>query len=192
MADQLDDWKDYLRLKIIDRGKDFAFLRDIVSSPITYLGEEAGMRDSGYFSRRGSKANTSWAETPDKEGEEYFSRRTSFKFSAGGEKYVTKGLEYGEEGDDDEDDGYSSRRGSRFKPSVAATPALKEAADEADYRNKGEDQEDPGYFSRQNSIVSGNMEWFLERGSPTDSDVFFSPMAEGTPCSTGGEPTPAP
>ena len=49
------------------------------------------MRDGEYFSRRGSKANTKGAETPDKEGEECFSRRTSFKFSARGEKYITKG-----------------------------------------------------------------------------------------------------
>ena len=33
MADQLDDWKEYLRLKIIDRGNDFAVLRDC-QSPI--------------------------------------------------------------------------------------------------------------------------------------------------------------
>ena len=33
MADQLNDWKDYLRLKIFDRGNDFALLRDC-QSPI--------------------------------------------------------------------------------------------------------------------------------------------------------------
>ena len=138
------------------------------------------MRDSGYFSRMGSKTNTTWTEMPDKEGEEYFSRRTSFKSGAGGEKYVTKGLEYGEDGNDDKDDGYFSRRGSR-----------KEVAEEADNGNKGEDQEDPGYFSRQNSTVSGIMESLqvLGRGSPTDSDVQFTLVAEGTPCSTDGEPT---
>ena len=32
MADQLDDWKEYLHLKNIDRGKDFALLREIVST----------------------------------------------------------------------------------------------------------------------------------------------------------------
>ena len=191
MADQLDDWKDYLRLKMIDRGKDFALLREIVTSPLTNLGEEGGMRDIGYFSRRGSKANTKWAETLDKEGEEDFSRRTSFKFSASDEKYVTKALEYEEKGDEDEDDGYFSRRGSRIKPSVAATPAIQEVADEADNGNKGEDEEDPGYFSRQNSTVSGNIESLpvLERGSRSDSYIQPFPMAEGAPCSTDGEPT---
>ena len=191
MADQLDDWKDYLRLKIIDRGKDFAFLREIVSSPITGLGEEAGMRDGGYFSRRGSKAYTKGAETPDKEGEEGFSRRTSFRFSARGEKYITQGWEYEEGDDEDGDDGYFSRRGSSIKPSVAATPAIKEEADEADNGNKGEDEEDPGYFSRQNSTVSGIIESLsvLERGSSSDPDVLFTPVAEEALCSTDGEPT---
>ena len=191
MADQLDDWKDYLRLKMIDRGKDFVFLREIVSSPLTGLGEEAGMRDSGYFSRRESKANTKWVETADKEGEEDFSRRTSFKFSGGREKHVTKGLEYEEEGDGDEDDGYFSRRGSRFKSIVAATPAVKEVADEADDGDKGEDEEDPGYFSRQDSTVSANMESLpiLERGSPSNSDVQPSPVAEGTPGTPDVEPS---
>ena len=56
MADQLDDWKDYLHLKNMDRGKDFAFLREVVSSPLIGLGKEAETtNDSGYFSRRGSK-----------------------------------------------------------------------------------------------------------------------------------------
>ncbi len=191
MADQLDDWKDYLRLKIIDRGKDFAFLREIVSSPLTGLSEEAGMRNSGYFSRRGSKTNTKWVGTPDKEGEEDFSRRTSFRLSARGEKYVTKGLEYEEEGDEDEDDGYFSRRGSKLKPSVTTRPALQEVADEADNGNKGECEEDPGYFSRQNSTVSDNIESLpvLKRGSPSNSDIQPSPVAQPTPCTTDGEPT---
>lgn len=61
-SDQLDDWKDYQRLKIVDRGDDFAMLREILSR-----GEEMGdgeglndgrhgSEDSGYFSRRSSKA----------------------------------------------------------------------------------------------------------------------------------------
>ena len=193
MADQLDDWKDYLRLKMIDRGNDFALLREIVSSPLTGAGGEGGMRDSGYFSRRDSKAHTKWAETPNKEGEEDFSRRTSFKFSARDEKYITKALKYEEEGDEDEDDGYFRRKGSRFKPSVAATPAIQEVADEADNGNKGQDEEDPGYFSRQNSTVSGNIGSFpvLEKGSLSDPDVQPSPVAEGKANTTDGEPISA-
>lgn len=100
MADQLDDWKDYLRLKIIDRGKDFAFLREIVSSPITELGEAAGSaKDGGYFSRRGSKStNTDGGEMQDKQAE-------------------------------DEDDRYYSRRGSKFRLSETATPTVIEEAE---------------------------------------------------------------
>ena len=109
MADQLDDWKDYLRLKIMDRGKDFAFLREIVSSPITELGESAGVRDGGYFSRRGSsKINTEGTETREKR------------------------VEHEEE---DDDDGYFSRRGSRFKLSETATPIVKE---EVEAENEGD------------------------------------------------------
>ncbi|CAD6574376.1 MAG: hypothetical protein ASARMPREDX12_006570 [Alectoria sarmentosa] len=65
-SDQLDDWKDYQRLKLVDRGDDFAVLREILAQP-QGAGEELddgdgmnngrhGSEDSGYFSRRGSKA----------------------------------------------------------------------------------------------------------------------------------------
>lgn len=192
MADQLDDWKEYLRLKIIDRGNDFAVLREIVSSPLTGLGEEAGMKDTGYFSGRGSKANTKWAETPDEKGEEDISRRTSIKFIGGRDKYDMKGLEYEQEGDEDGDDGYFSRRGSKVKSSVAATPALQEVAEGAERGKKGDDEEDPGYFSRQNSAVSGDIESLpaLERVGPSNSVVQLSPVAEGTPCTIDDETTP--
>lgn len=63
-SDQLDDWKDYQRLKLIDRGDDFAILREMLAQPGE--GEETsegrgmndvrhGSEDSGYFSRRSSK-----------------------------------------------------------------------------------------------------------------------------------------
>lgn len=61
-SDQLDDWKDYQRLKLIDRGDDFAMLREILAQP-QGVGEgdaindgRHGSEDSGYFSRRSSKA----------------------------------------------------------------------------------------------------------------------------------------
>ena len=126
MADQLDDWKDYLRLKIMDRGKDFAFLREIVSSPLTAdpsdevaaAAAAGGVRNNidnngGYFSRRGSKTimNT--------------------------------------DGGEDGDDGYYSRRGSRFKLSETATPTVKE--EEGEEATEAENEGDPGYFSRQGS-----------------------------------------
>ena len=192
MADQLDDWKEYLRLKIIDRGNDFAVLREIVSSPLTGLGEEAGMKDTGYFSGRGSKANTKWAETPDEKGEEDISRRTSIKFIGGRDKYDMKGLEYEQERDEDGDDGYFSRRGSKVKSSLAATPALQEVAEGAERGKKGDDEEDPGYFSRQNSAVSGDIESLpvLERVGPSNSVVQLSPVAEGTPYTIDDETTP--
>ena len=192
MADQLDDWKEYLRLKIIDRGNDFAVLREIVSSPITGLSEEASMRNTGYFSGRGSKANTQLTETPDEKGEEDISRRTSIKFIGGRDKYEMKGLEYEQEGDEDGDDGYFSRRGSKVKSSVAATPALQEGAEGAERGKKGDDEEDPGYFSRQNSAVSGDVESLpvLERVGPSNSVVQLSPVAEGTPFAIDDEITP--
>ena len=114
MADQLDDWKEYLRLKIMDRGKDFAFLREIVSSPITDLGEAAGVRDGGYFSRRGSNTNTDGAETPTKQGVDeddgYFSRRGSrFKLS---ETATPTVKEEDVEAEKEGDPGYFSRQGS--------------------------------------------------------------------------------
>ena len=192
MADQLDDWKDYLRLKIVDRGNDFALLREIVSSPITDLGEEAGTRDTGYFSRMGSKATTQWTKTPDEKGEEEISRRTSIKFIGGRDKYDMKGLEYEQEDDEDVDDGYFSRRSSKVKSSVAATPALQEVTEGAESGNKGDDEEDPGYFSRQNSAVSGDIESLpvLERAGPSSSVVQLSPVAEGPPCTIDDEITP--
>ena len=70
-SDQLDDWKDYQRLKLIDRGEDFAMLHEILAQPAEVganvgLGEgysirdeRQGSEDSGYFSRRGSKTTTS-------------------------------------------------------------------------------------------------------------------------------------
>ena len=111
MADQLDDWKDYLRLKIIDRGKDFAFLREIVSTPITELREAAGgARDGGYFSRRGSMStNTDGAEARDVRAED--------------------------DDDDDDDRYFRSRRGSRFKLSETATPTVIE---EPEAENEGD------------------------------------------------------
>lgn len=181
MADQFDDWREYLRLKSIDRGKDFTFLREIVSSPLTGLGEEAGTKDNGYFSRRGSQADTKCVETANKEGEKDNSRRASFKFTGGRDKYDMRGLEYKEEDDDvDEDAGYSSRRGSRGtrKSSVAATPTLKAVAEEEE-----EEEEDPGYFSRQNSTVSANIDSLpvLERVGPSDAVVKPTKDDELTP-----------
>ena len=117
MADQLDDWKDYLRLKNMDRGKDFAFLREIVSSPITDTGEAAGVKDGGYFSRRGSKTNTDGASTPNKQGDSeddgYFSRRGSrFKLS----ETATPTIKEVEEAEIEGDPGYFSRQGSILTP----------------------------------------------------------------------------
>lgn len=110
MADQLDDWKDYLRLKIMDRGKDFAFLREIVSSPITDLGEAAGVRDGGYFSRRGSKTNTDGDED-----DGYYSRRGSkFKLSETATPTVPEVDEVENEGDP----GYFSRQNSTVEGNI--------------------------------------------------------------------------
>ena len=60
-SDQLDDWKDYQRLKLIDGGDDFAMLREILASEATGDIESRddrrhGSEDSGYFSRNGSTA----------------------------------------------------------------------------------------------------------------------------------------
>ena len=60
-SDQLDDWKDYQRLKLIDGGDDFAMLREILASEATGDIESRddgrhGSEDSGYFSRQGSTA----------------------------------------------------------------------------------------------------------------------------------------
>ena len=60
MSDQLDDWRDYQRLKHVDRGEDFALLREIIREPTVKMVEELGGEamerdDSGYFSRRESK-----------------------------------------------------------------------------------------------------------------------------------------
>ena len=60
-SDQLDDWKDYQRLKLIDGGDDFAMLREILASEATGDTESRddgrhGSEDSGYFSRKSSKA----------------------------------------------------------------------------------------------------------------------------------------
>ena len=205
MADQLDDWKDYLHLKNIDRGKDFALLREIVSSPLIGLGKEAGTNDSGYFSRRGSKENTK----SDKEGEEeHPSRRSSFKFSGGRDQYNMKDLVYEEEGGSDEDAGYSSsrrgsgqddiysfnrrgsggddsysssRRPSTRKSSLAATPSLQSIAEEAEHEHKAEEEEDPGYFSRQNSAVSADIESLdiSEKVGTADSVVVKPSPVEG-------------
>lgn len=67
-SDQLDDWRDYQRLKLIDRGDDFAMLHEILAQPVgtpDEVGEaydrkdgRQGSEDSGYFSRRGSKATS--------------------------------------------------------------------------------------------------------------------------------------
>lgn len=51
------------------------------------------------------------------------------------------------QGEDEDDDGYFSRRGSRFKLSKTATPTVKEEKVE-----EAENEEDPGYFSRQGSV----------------------------------------
>ena len=75
-SDQLDDWKDYQRLKIVDRGEDFAMLREIIGSQraekegeemrpgnkrdlLMEIDEEEAeaRRDDGYFSRRSSKVS---------------------------------------------------------------------------------------------------------------------------------------
>ncbi len=67
MSDQLDDWRDYQRLKNVDRGEDFAVLREILRGPhagskteILYDDEDGEdiKRDSGYFSRRSSKMSS--------------------------------------------------------------------------------------------------------------------------------------
>lgn len=70
-SDQLDDWRDYQRLKLIDRGDDFAMLHEMLAQPVETPDEvggggaynlkdgRQGSEDSGYFSRRGSKATTS-------------------------------------------------------------------------------------------------------------------------------------
>ena len=60
-SDQLDDWKDYQRFKLIDGGDDFAMLREILASEVTGDMESRddgrhGSEDSGYFSRKSSKA----------------------------------------------------------------------------------------------------------------------------------------
>lgn len=67
MSDQLDDWRDYQRLKNVDRGEDFAILREILRGPhaasnTEILDDDEGgedmKRDSGYFSRRSSKMSS--------------------------------------------------------------------------------------------------------------------------------------
>ena len=64
-SDQLDDWRDYQRLKLIDRGDDFAMLREMLAQPQDDEGGSDaysikdgrhGSEDSGYYSRRASKA----------------------------------------------------------------------------------------------------------------------------------------
>ena len=65
-SDQLDDWKDYQRLKLIDDGDDFAMLHEILAQGemveeemgdgYSMKNRRHGSEDSGYFSRRGSKA----------------------------------------------------------------------------------------------------------------------------------------
>lgn len=73
MSDQLDDWRDYQRLKTIDRGEDFAVLRDILKGPNDLStgedigGEDMERGDSGYFSRRSSKISTRANSIPDVE-----------------------------------------------------------------------------------------------------------------------------
>ena len=67
-SDQLDDWRDYQRLKLIDRGDDFAMLHEILAQPLRAdeeIGEaysrndgRHGSQDSGYYSRRDSKATS--------------------------------------------------------------------------------------------------------------------------------------
>ena len=42
-SDQLDDWKDYQRLKLIDQGDDFAMLREMLEHP---RDADEGMSDS--------------------------------------------------------------------------------------------------------------------------------------------------
>ena len=165
MADQLDDWKDYQRLKTIDRGEDFAFLRELVSSPITGMSEYPGHRDSGYFSRRGSKASRKLEETPDLEGgEEHFSRRTSSKLVA----------ELKEQEDaDDGNGGYFSRQNSGLKFSTSA-PSSEEAIGEED-----DDTDDVEYNDRK---VSESISY-----AELMSDIEFTFVAEGTPPSTGDD-----
>jgi len=65
MSDQLDDWRDYQRLKHLDRGEDFALLREILRDPTPETnnhdlnGEgDRERHDSGYFSRRNSKLSS--------------------------------------------------------------------------------------------------------------------------------------
>ena len=60
MSDQLDDWRDYQRLKNVDRGDDFAVLRELLREPTADMNQEISSEDmekhdSGYFSRRPSK-----------------------------------------------------------------------------------------------------------------------------------------
>lgn len=65
-SDQLDDWKDYQRLKLVDRGEDFEMLRDMLAQrggAGEEMGDGGGLNDerhgsvdSGYFSKRSSKA----------------------------------------------------------------------------------------------------------------------------------------
>lgn len=68
MSDQLDDWRDYQRLKNVDHGEDFAMLREILRGPHADSkaeifddyegGEDMKRGDSGYFSRRSSKMSS--------------------------------------------------------------------------------------------------------------------------------------
>jgi len=69
MSDQLDDWRDYQRLKNVDRGEDFAVLREILRGPHedskaeileddNDSGEDLNMGDRGYLSRRSPKMSS--------------------------------------------------------------------------------------------------------------------------------------
>ena len=65
MSDQLDDWRDYQRSKNMDRGDDFAMLRQLAETPMEdpAFGDPRDRQDSGYFSRRSSKATSSRASS---------------------------------------------------------------------------------------------------------------------------------
>ncbi|KAL6720512.1 hypothetical protein ACLMJK_002436 [Lecanora helva] len=69
MSDQLDDWRDYQHLKNVDRGDDFAMLREMIREPTvrvneTLGGEDMERIDSGYFSRRNSRLSSRIGSIP--------------------------------------------------------------------------------------------------------------------------------
>lgn len=75
----LDDWRDYQHFRNIDRGEDFAILRDILRDDLHAQDEKHGKTarhesyDSGYFSHRASLlSGHTEMETPDSSKEEKF------------------------------------------------------------------------------------------------------------------------